>query len=89
MITGVLTGTATAFCGPVAFIGLAVPHIASLIYRSADHRALIPACILCGATTGLICNVLCSITSRQLPLNAITPLVGVPVILYILLRRRR
>lgn len=89
LVTGLLTGAATAFCGPIAFIGLAVPHIAALIYRSADHRRLIPACLLCGAVIGLVCNVLCSITSRQLPLNAITPLVGVPVILYILLRRRK
>ena len=89
LITGLLTGAATAFCGPVAFIGLAVPHIAALIYRTADHRRLIPACMLCGAATGLVCNVLCSATSRQLPLNAITPIIGVPIILYILLRRRR
>lgn len=86
--TGVLTSAVTAFCGPVGFIGLAVPHIGRLIFRSSDHRILIPGSLLCGAATGLLCNLLCNLPGGMvLPLNAVTPVVGVPVILWVIMRR--
>ncbi len=85
-----LTAFVTAFCGPIGFIGLAVPHIARFLTGSSSHRTLLPATMLCGATTGLLCSALTILPSEGiLPINAITPLVGVPVILYIILRRNR
>lgn len=89
LVTGLAVASVTAFCGPVAFIGLAVPHITALAVHRSDHRILIPANILCGAIIALMCNAVCVIPARALPLNAVTPVVGVPVILYLLLRRRR
>lgn len=87
--TGVLTSVITAYCGPVSFIGLAVPHIARMIFRTSDHRILLPGCMLAGATIALICNLLCVLPSRiLLPLNGVTPLIGVPVILYVILKGR-
>lgn len=87
--TGILTSVITAYCGPVSFIGLAVPHIARMIFRTSDHRVLLPGCMLTGATVALICNLLCVLPSRiVLPLNGVTPLVGVPVILYVILKER-
>ncbi len=76
-----LAGAATAFCGPVAFIGIAVPHLAYMLFRSTNHRLLIPASALCGADLALIAG-LCPVT---IPLNAVLSIVGVPVILYVLL----
>lgn len=87
--TGVLTSVVTAFCGPIGFIGLAVPHIARLIFRTSDHRVMIPGCILTGGVTGLLCNLLCILPKDIiLPLNGVTPLIGVPVILYVIFRKR-
>lgn len=88
--TGLLTAAVTAYCGPVAFIGLAVPHITRMIFPTADHRILLPATILTGSAVALLCNLLCVIPSSGiLPLNAVTPLIGVPVIIYVILSRRR
>lgn len=88
--TGVLTSVVTAFCGPVSFIGLAVPHIVRMIFRTSDHRIIIPGCILTGAVVGLVCNLLCILPENiVLPLNGVTPLIGVPVILYVIFRERR
>ncbi len=87
--TGVLTSVVTAFCGPVSFIGLAVPHIAKMLYKTADHRILVPGCILTGGAVGLLCNLLCVVPENFiLPLNGVTPLIGVPVILYVIMKRR-
>lgn len=87
--TGVLTSVITAFCGPISFIGLAVPHIARMIFRTADHRVLVPGCILVGAFVGLLCNIMCVLPSNIiLPLNGVTPLIGVPVILYVIFKGR-
>lgn len=83
-----LAGVTTAYCGPVSFIGLAVPHICRLVIRTDDHRILLPACIAVGALTALGCNLISVIPTPSLPLNAVTPLVGVPVILYVILRKR-
>lgn len=90
IVTGVLTAIATATCGPVSFIGLAVPHMARLLTRTADHMVLVPATILMGAIVALLCNIICVIPDTTLlPLNAVTPLFGVPVIIYIMLHRNR
>ncbi len=88
--TGILTAGVTAYCGPVAFIGLAVPHITRMIFRTADHRSLMPATLLCGSCTALLCNLLCALPSAGvLPLNAVTPVIGIPVIIYVILCRRQ
>ncbi|MDE5745197.1 MAG: iron ABC transporter permease [Paramuribaculum sp.] len=88
--TGILTATVTAYCGPVSFIGLAVPHITRLIFPTGDHRILMPATILTGCATALLCNILCVLPSASvLPLNAVTPLIGVPVIIFVILSRRK
>lgn len=88
--TGLLTAVVTAWCGPVAFIGLAVPHIARIMLRNPDHRVLMPATMLCGSAVGLLCNLMCTLPSSMLlPLNAVTPVIGVPVILYVILKGRK
>ena len=87
--TGILTAITTAFCGPVAFIGLAVPHIARLVMQEADHRVLLPATILIGALIALLCNIICLLPQNLIiPLNAVTPIFGAPVIIYIIMRRQ-
>lgn len=90
LVTGLLTAVVTAFCGPIAFLGLATPHIARLLLATANHRQLLPATILMGAVIALLCNLLCVLPSENgiLPLNAITPLFGAPIIIYVLLKRR-
>ncbi len=90
LITGVLTAVVTAFCGPIGFIGLAVPHIARLSLGTSNHSRLIPATILAGADIALLCA-LVSVNNPHgiIPINAITPIIGVPIILYIILNRRR
>lgn len=90
LITGFLTAVVTAFCGPVSFIGLAVPHIARMILGSSDQKLLLPASLLSGAMVALLCNLLISIPLGKglLPLNAVTPLVGAPVIIYVILNRK-
>lgn len=90
LVTGLLTAVVTAFCGPIAFLGLATPHIARLLLATANHRQLLPATILMGAVIALLCNLLCCLPSENgiLPLNAITPLFGAPIIIYVLLKRR-
>ncbi len=87
--TGLLTAISTAFCGPVAFIGLATPHIARLLSGNENHKQLLPTTIIMGAVIALLCNILCMLPSETiLPLNAITPIIGTPVILYVILCRR-
>jgi len=90
VITGILTAITTAFCGPVAFIGLAVPHIARMILSSENHRLLLPATILCGSAVALLCNIICSLPSSGgvIPLNAVTPFLGAPVIIYVIAKRQ-
>ena len=89
-VTGLLTAVVTAFCGPVAFIGLAVPHIARISLRSNNHRHLIPATIILGAGVALLCNLVCQLPGESglLPLGAITPLIGAPVIIYVVIKNR-
>lgn len=90
LLTGLLTAIVTAFCGPISFIGLAVPQAARLTLRTADHRHLIPVSILWGATIALLCNVVAHLpeSGNVLPLNALTPLIGAPIVLLILFRRK-
>lgn len=86
VVTGLLTAVVTAFCGPISFIGLAMPHIARLITRTDNHWVLMPATMLVGAIVALGCNCLSVMPqSNVIPLNALTPIVGVPVILYVIL----
>lgn len=89
-ITAVITGAITAFCGPVAFVGIAVPHIARMLYKTNDHFILIPACMLCGAAILLICDIISQTPGAGgiLPLNSITACMGAPFVLYILFRER-
>ena len=89
-LTGILTAGVTAFCGPIAFIGLAVPHIARLFLSTNNHIFLLPATILWGGATALLCNLLCQLpgSSGLLPLGAVTPIIGAPVILYVVIKRR-
>ena len=90
LITGVLTAVVTAYCGPIGFIGLVVPHIARMSLGTSNHTRLVPATILAGADIALLCS-LASVSSPHgiIPINAITPVIGVPIILYIILNRRR
>lgn len=90
LITGVLTAVVTAFCGPIGFIGLVVPHIARMSMSTSNHSRLVPATILAGADIALLCAV-ASVSSPHgiIPINAITPVIGVPIILYIIINRRR
>lgn len=89
-VSGLLTAVVIAFCGPVSFIGLAVPHIARLMLRSNNHHHLIPSTIILGASVTLLCNLVCQLanSATPLPLNAVTPLVGAPVIIYVVLKSR-
>lgn len=91
ILSGVLTAVVTAFCGPIGFIGLVVPHIARLSLRSSNHIVLLPATALAGAAIALLCTLLsvAPVTTGVIPINAITPIIGVPVILYIILNRKR
>lgn len=88
LLTGVLTATVTAFCGPVSFIGLAVPHFARLALRTNNHIYLLPSTLLLGGAVALLCNLVSQLPgdSGLIPLGAITPLIGAPVILYVVLR---
>lgn len=88
--TGILSAVTTAYCGPVSFLGLAVPHITRLFFPTDLHRILMPACILMGGVVALLCNLLCLLPeSGVLPLNAVTPLIGAPVIIWVILKSRK
>lgn len=89
--TGLLTAVTTAFCGPISFIGLAVPHIARLLLKTSNHKLLQPVTILSGSAMALLCNLISHLpgSAGVIPLNAITPLFGTPVILYVILKQRR
>lgn len=91
LVTGLLTAITTAFCGPIAFIGLAVPHIARMILSTDNHRQLIPGTILIGSAIALLCNIICVLPGDAgiIPLNAVTPIMGAPVIIYVIMKRRR
>lgn len=90
LCTGLLTATTTAFCGPISFIGLAVPHIARLMLGSSNHKMLVPVTLLTGSCIALLCNMLMVLpgTNNILPLNAVTPMLGAPVIIYVIVNRK-
>ena len=89
LATGLLTAVITAYCGPIAFLGLATPHVAFLLLGTSNHRQLLPATMLMGAVLALLCNLLCTLPSvTVIPLNAVTPILGAPVILYIIMKRK-
>jgi iron complex transport system permease protein len=88
--TGLLAGSVTAFAGPIAFIGLAVPHLTRQLFNTTDHRILVPGVVLYGAILLLLCDTIAQLPSSSyiLPINAITSIVGAPVVIWLLLRRR-
>ena len=86
--TGLLAGGITAFTGPIAFIGVAIPHIARGIFKTSTHKILIPASILCGASLLLICDILSQLPTYTLPINTISSLFGAPIILWIILKKK-
>lgn len=87
---GLLTAVITAFCGPISFIGLAIPHISRLLFRTDNHQILLPGTVLTGAVIALFCNLVCYLPGELgiIPLNAVTPLIGAPVIIYVIIKRR-
>ena len=84
--TTLLAGTVTAFCGPIGFVGIAVPHIARMVFRSADHRILLPGTILAGVAMLLVGDIMAKYFA--LPINTITALMGIPIVIYIVTRKR-
>ena len=89
--TTLLAGSVTAFCGPIGFIGLAMPHLARLTFRTADHRVLLPASMLWGALSMVLCSLVADVVAHSslvLPVNTITALLGVPIIIFVVVRNR-
>jgi iron complex transport system permease protein len=84
--TTLLAGTVTAFCGPVGFIGLAIPHLARAIFLDADHRILLPAAALTGAVALLLCDIVSKLLT--LPVNTITALLGIPIVVWVVVRNK-
>ena len=89
--TGLLTAVTTAYCGPISFIGLAVPHIARLMLGTSNHNSLLPVTLLLGGAVALLCNLISVMPGEEgiLPLNAITPILGAPVIIYVIINQRK
>ncbi|MBE0637701.1 MAG: iron ABC transporter permease [Bacteroidales bacterium] len=89
VFTGLLTATVTAYCGPIAFLGLAVPHLTRNLYQSSDHRIILPGTILTGALLALVCNIIARLPGfdSALPINAITSLIGAPVVIWLIIKR--
>lgn len=89
LLSSLLTAVVTAFCGPIGFIGLMVPHIARLMYRTSNHTVLLPATILAGAVIALLCSWISALPAAGIiPINAITPIIAIPVIVYIIVNRK-
>ena len=89
--SGILTAIVTAYCGPIAFLGMAVPHLCRALWRTSDHRLLMPACLLMGALLALLCNLIARLPGFEgaLPVNSVTALIGAPVVVAVLLRRKK
>jgi iron complex transport system permease protein len=89
--TSILAGSVTAFCGPIGFIGIAVPHIARIMFRTSDHRVLLPAVILTGGALMLFSDIVSQVpgSERVLPVNAITSFTGIPVVIWVILKNRK
>lgn len=91
VITGLLTAVVTSFCGPVSFIGLAVPHLSRMMIRTSHHGILMPVTMLTGSVVALLCNLISTLPSSAglIPLNAITPVLGAPVVIFVIMRKMR
>lgn len=89
--TSILAGSVTAFCGPIGFIGIAVPHIARILFKTSDHKILIPGTILIGGAVMLISDIISQLPGSEnvLPVNAVTSLIGIPVVIWVILRNRK
>jgi iron complex transport system permease protein len=89
--TSILAGSVTAFCGPIGFIGIAVPHMVRIIFKTSDHKILIPGTILIGATVMLISDIISQLPGSEsvLPINAVTSLIGIPVVIWVIFRNRK
>jgi iron complex transport system permease protein len=90
LVTSLLAGTITAFSGPIAFIGIAIPHITRLVFNTANHRLLFPMVMICGAILMLFCDIVAQIPGREytLPINAVTSVLGAPVVIWLVIRRK-
>jgi iron complex transport system permease protein len=88
--TAILAGTITAFCGPIAFIGIAIPHITRMIFNTANHRILFPMVVLCGAILMLICDIIAQMPGKEytLPINAVTSVFGAPLVIWLVVSRK-
>ena len=89
--TSLLAGSVTAFCGPIGFIGIAVPHISRMMFRTANHSVLVPSVMLTGSVTLLLCDIIAQLPGMEatLPLNSVTSLLGIPVVIYVVFRNRK
>jgi len=88
LATGLLAGGITAFTGPIAFVGVAIPHIARGLFRTSIHKILLPACLLLGASLLLVCDIVSQMPTYTLPINTISALFGAPIIIWIILKRK-
>lgn len=91
LLTAFITGTLTAFTGPIAFLGIAIPHCARMLFRTTNHRILIPASMMCGMSITLLCDIITQLPGGGiiLPINAVTSILGAPVVIFIIIKRRR
>ena len=91
LVAGLLTAVVTAFCGPIAFLGLAVPHIARFLFKTSDHRLLLPATALIGMDLALFCNLIARLPGFEgnLPINSVTALIGAPIVLAVIFKRQK
>ncbi len=87
LVSGLLVGGITAFCGPIAFVGVAVPHIARGLFGTTDHRLTLPACALIGANLLLVCDIVSSLSTYPLPISTLSSLIGAPIIIYVIVRK--
>jgi iron complex transport system permease protein len=89
--TSILAGSVTAFCGPVGFIGIAVPHITRLIFRTSDHRVLIPGTLVAGGIVMLVSDIISQLPGSDsvLPINSVTSLIGIPIVIWVIFRNRK
>ena len=91
LITGLLTAVITAFCGPVAFLGLAVPHLARMLYSTSNHKVLVPGVLFFGALLALFCNLIARMPGFDgaLPINAVTSMIGAPIVISVILKKKK
>jgi iron complex transport system permease protein len=90
LVSGYLTAIVTAYCGPIAFLGLAIPHLTRFIFKTSDHRILVPAVMLIGMIVSLLCNLVARMPGFEgnLPINAVTAFIGAPIVIWVILRKR-